>query len=293
MITRGVAIILVFYAVSSSCFQQDITTKTWSTHNTNYILKPLLSSRKTKATIPCHYFPRPQNTLPSSAVISRSTTKSLLSPLFSSYSADNTISESKQRNHQATAVYALILASIVSFVIDNILHLKGCSNLYLYHKNWKWWQLLTSTFCHGSRSHLSGNLFLLLLFGRSVEDELGSLGLIFSYVFCGVAANLISLAWLPTNTISIGASGAVYGLFTVSVFSRLSDLLSWRKLIEVGVLGQFVVSRVLEEATTAATGGVAGINHVAHLAGASAGGAMVFLLRGLISRMERSVSKDN
>eukprot|EP00536_Pseudo-nitzschia_multiseries_P007260 jgi/Psemu1/296514/fgenesh1_pm.167_\ len=158
-----------------------------------------------------------------------------------------------------------------------------------------WWQPLTSTFCHGDKAHLSGNAFLLLLFGRSVEDELGSFGLVFSYLFCGVVANLVSLALLPSYTISLGASGAVFGLFSVSIAARLSwrDVFDWRKIIEVGVLGQFVASQFLSEAKTAASGGIVGINHVAHLSGAAAGCAMVVLLRVLIRIMEKGTNSNS
>jgi len=128
---------------------------------------------------------------------------------------------------------------------------------------------------------------LLLLFGRSVEDELGWLGLLFSYAFCGVAASIASLILLPTSTVSLGASGAVFGLFAVSIVSRLSwrDL-DWRGLVEVAVLGEFVIGRVLSEIQTATSGGIAGVNHVAHLSGAAAGLVLVVLLRGLVGKME-------
>lgn len=72
--------------------------------------------------------------------------------------------------------------------------------------------------------------------------SLGWGGLLFAYAFCGIFANLVSLALLPAATVSLGASGAVFGLFTVSVLARLSwrDL-DWRKLVEVAVLGDFVL----------------------------------------------------
>jgi len=186
----------------------------------------------------------------------------------------------------ATAVYALILANLLVFVADKAA-LPFVRTLYLYHRGWAWWQPLSACFCHASRSHLSGNLFLLLLFGRSVEDELGWFGLLFAYCFCGVVANIVSLALLPAATVSLGASGAVFGLFAVSVLSRLSwRSLDWRRVVELTVLGEFTVCRVLSELQTAASGGVAGINHVAHLSGAASGALLVFLLRRLLGSME-------
>jgi membrane associated rhomboid family serine protease len=184
-----------------------------------------------------------------------------------------------------TAVYALLLANIAIFIGDHVLQLRPLHGLYLYHRSWCWWQPLSACFCHASRAHLSGNLFLLLLFGRSVEDELGWAGLLFSYAFCGIAASAASLLLLPAATVSMGASGAVFGLFAVSIASRLSwHDLDWRGLLEVVVLAEFVVGRVLSEMRTAAAGGVAGVNHVAHLSGAAAGLAFVLALRAAVGK---------
>ena len=191
-----------------------------------------------------------------------------------------------------TAVYALILLNLVSFLADKVLRMSFVRSLYLVHSRWAWWQPLTSCFCHADRAHLSGNLFLLLLFGRSVEDDLGWGGLLVAFAFCGIVANLISLLILPRMTISIGASGAVFGLFAVSTLAKLSWAdLDWRKLVEVAVLGEFVVGKVLSEIRVSATGGVAGINHVAHLSGAAAGAAMVLSLRAAVARLEAREGK--
>ena len=229
-----------------------------------------------------------------------SSTKLLLSSSSSDSSIEPSSSSSLRRrmmmsNNKSTAVYGLILISILSFVGDNILHLPIFrKTMYLVHRNPYWWQLITSTFCHGDKAHLSGNLFLLLLFGKSVEDELGSTGLLFSYIFCGVVANITSLVMLPKYTVSLGASGAVFGLFSVSILSRLSswrDIFDWRKIIEVGILGQFVFGQFLNEVKTAASGGIVGVNHVAHLSGAAAGIGMILILRMLLQILEKKEKK--
>eukprot|EP00322_Chrysochromulina_rotalis_P019997 CAMPEP_0115831674 /NCGR_PEP_ID=MMETSP0287-20121206/2261_1 /TAXON_ID=412157 /ORGANISM="Chrysochromulina rotalis, Strain UIO044" /LENGTH=202 /DNA_ID=CAMNT_0003285029 /DNA_START=161 /DNA_END=769 /DNA_ORIENTATION=- len=193
-----------------------------------------------------------------------------------------------QNGGGSTAVYALILINLGMFLADKVLRVP-LRNLYLYHSAARWYQPLTACFCHASRSHLSGNLFLLLLFGRSVEDELGWGGLLFAYVFCGVLANLASLLFLPSVSVSIGASGAVFGLFAVSTLAKL-ELTDWRKVVELLVLGEFVIGRVLSEVQTAATGGLAGINHVAHLSGAAAGVVLMGILRYILGKLENDAS---
>jgi membrane associated rhomboid family serine protease len=56
-------------------------------------------------------------------------------------------------------------------------------------------------------------------------------------------ANVASYLMMPRNVQSLGASGAVFGLFVVAVVSKLS----WnpRKLLESAILGQFVIQQVI------------------------------------------------
>ena len=82
-------------------------------------------------------------------------------------------------------------------------------------------------------------------------------------------------------TVSLAGSGAVFGLFAVSVLTKLAKM-DARKLLEAVILGQFVVERFFSEAkmAAAASGGIGagGVNHVAHLAGALVGVALIFIL---------------
>ena len=57
-------------------------------------------------------------------------------------------------------------------------------------------------------------------------------------------ASLASFFAEATATCSLGASGAVFGLFAVAVLLKLR--FSFRKLVECVVLGQFVVKQVLQ-----------------------------------------------
>ncbi|KAK9142587.1 hypothetical protein Syun_011987 [Stephania yunnanensis] len=167
--------------------------------------------------------------------------------------------------------------------------LREIKALYLYH-NWPgWYQFITATFCHADWNHLSSNLFFLYIFGKLVEEEEGNFALWTSYILTGAGANLVSWLVLPRNAVSVGASGAVFGLFAISVLVKLSW--DWRKILEVLILGQFVIKKVMEAAQASAAlpgtfGGYAlqNVNHIAHVSGALIGVALVWLLSRIPSQ---------
>ena len=180
-----------------------------------------------------------------------------------------------------TAVFFLLALNLVGYVLDHVLHLGFMKGLYLHHMQPQWWQFLTSLFCHGSWAHLSSNIFFLYIFGKLVEEEEGWGGLIASYLICGAGASAASYLLLSKQSVSLGASGAVFGLFVVSVLCKLAAF-NWRRAIEVLILGQFVVEKVMTELSVSVAGGKMAqgmvVNHVAHLAGAAVGAMLIYLV---------------
>jgi len=185
-----------------------------------------------------------------------------------------------------SAVYLLVVLNVVVFLVQKFTALP-MSAFYLNHMNPQLFQYVTSTLCHANAGHLSSNMFPLLVFGRLVEEEMGFLGLLLTFLICGAASNVASILLMPSSTLSLGASGAVFGLFTAAVAVRVSlrDF-AWRSWVEVGVFGQYVWERLRSEVTVTAGGGIAGVNHVAHLGGAVAGAVMILGLRVLLNALE-------
>jgi membrane associated rhomboid family serine protease len=73
--------------------------------------------------------------------------------------------------------------------------------------------LFTSMFLHGGWWHLIGNLWVLFIFGDSVQDRMGHLRYLVFYLFCGLAAALAHVGASPLSRIpTIGASGAISGV---------------------------------------------------------------------------------
>ncbi len=190
---------------------------------------------------------------------------------------DNQFGKTKLR-HSYNGVFALIIINLVIFIADHLLNLGFIRNLYLNFSSPAWYQFFTAMFCHANWAHLSGNLFFLYIFGKLVEEEEGVIGIVSSYLICGLGASVMSFLFHGSSAgYSLGASGAVFGLFVVSVLIKLSW--HWRRVLEVLILGQFVIERILFEFRQ--TGMSDGVDHVAHIGGALVGVALIMVLMRL------------
>jgi len=77
----------------------------------------------------------------------------------------------------------------------------------------QWLTILTHMFLHGGFAHVLGNGWFLWVFGRNVEDRLGSGRFLLLYVFAGVAAAAAQMLAAPDSPLPmLGASGAISGV---------------------------------------------------------------------------------
>ncbi|MGQ7945150.1 rhomboid family intramembrane serine protease [Flavobacterium sp. WC2509] len=86
--------------------------------------------------------------------------------------------------------------------------------------NGQYWRLLTSTFLHGGIMHLVSNMVGLYIVGLFLEPILGKTKYLISYLLTGIIASLASI-WWHEATVSIGASGAIFGLYGFFIASLL------------------------------------------------------------------------
>jgi membrane associated rhomboid family serine protease len=124
-----------------------------------------------------------------------------------------------------------------------------------------YWRLLTAAFLHAGILHIAFNMYALYLFGPFVERALGTTRFVIAYLTMAVASSVF-VYWLTAPGIAtIGASGAVFGLFglalvllirtgqdvrgllvllAINAFISLQGNISWQ-----GHLGGFVTGVVL------------------------------------------------
>lgn len=125
-----------------------------------------------------------------------------------------------------------------------------------------YYRLLTSTFMHSGVEHFLFNITALFILGKFVESLYGKWRLLLTYVLTGTLASLFSLMFL-TDAVSLGASGAVYGLLGVIVVHLLlNKSLSYKLLAQVAMA--LVAIAVLSSLFS-------NVNHYAHIGGLISG----------------------
>jgi membrane associated rhomboid family serine protease len=75
----------------------------------------------------------------------------------------------------------------------------------------QWWRIITSGFVHVSIFHIGFNMLLLYFMGRLLEPAIGWLRFSVLYFACLIAGSFVAL-WFSPDTVSAGASGAIFGV---------------------------------------------------------------------------------
>ena len=144
--------------------------------------------------------------------------------------------------------YTLILINIVIWLCM-ILYLNRFSDVKLLevgglvHFNvvhGEWYRLISSMFLHFNFEHILMNMLSLFIFGKIVESIIGSWRMLIIYIISGLYGNFVSLSF-NTTTISVGASGTIFGLIgSIFVIMYLSKNFN-KKMIGQLLIALFVL----------------------------------------------------
>jgi membrane associated rhomboid family serine protease len=169
---------------------------------------------------------------------------------------------------------AMVLAGLgfVSFDTDDLIRWGGNYGPALH--GWGALRLVSSQFLHSGLMHLANNLYGLLFAGMFLLPITGNAGLIVCYLVCGLGGSITSAVVHPA-TVSVGASGAIFGLF-----GALLTLLLLRDNRIASVRGFLLMNAGIFVALNLFLGSVSrGIDNAAHLGGLATGilvGAAIF-----------------
>jgi rhomboid protease GluP len=140
----------------------------------------------------------------------------------------------------------------------------------------QWWRLLTAMWLHASPLHAALNGLFLWRFGAYVERLLGPIVFLIVYLLGGVIASVVSLQFQASNGLSVGASGALFGLVGVLLMVAMTSRGS-------GVLGDMLAelrpNLILVVVVNLMLGFlVQGIDNAAHIGGLAGGLALGWLV---------------
>lgn len=113
------------------------------------------------------------------------------------------------------------------------------ANFGPYTVSGQWWRLLTCVFIHGSLLHIAFNMWCLWDLGSLAESLYGHATFGVVYLITGVAASVASLVWNP-NVLSVGASGAIFGIAGALIASIYLGEFSLPRAAFSGVLRSLV-----------------------------------------------------
>lgn len=132
----------------------------------------------------------------------------------------------------------------------------------------QYYRLITVALLHGGLLHLGFNMYSLHLLGTPVENFYGRGNYIAILLVSQLAASGASLALNAPNIYSIGASGAIFGLFGALAVSGRAMGVDFRSIGTI-ILLNFLLGFM-----------VSGIDWHAHLGGLLGGAAVTWVLKG-------------
>ena len=107
--------------------------------------------------------------------------------------------------------YGLIGINVFIFILSlifNILPLFAVNRYFVVHG--EYYRLLTGIFLHNGILHLMFNMYSLYVIGTQLESFLGKIKFLIVYLLSGLAGSVLSIFF--SNSYSVGASGAIFGL---------------------------------------------------------------------------------
>ena len=182
-------------------------------------------------------------------------------------------------------IFICVLVFILMYVLgngstDNYTLLLFGANLDALTKNGDYYRLLTSMFLHIGIMHLLCNMYSLYIIGREVENLFGKIKYIIIFILSGIFGSIMSLAFTH-NTISAGASGAIFGLLGALLYFGMHYRTYLGEAIKRSIIPIIVVNLIIGFFAE-------GIDLAAHIGGL-VGGVLVAMMVGV---PDKSKTKD-
>ena len=188
----------------------------------------------------------------------------------------------KVKYKESLVTYILICVNILIFIITAFLS-KSIYNINSYTlielgakvnvliNNGQPWRLITCTFLHGGLAHIAFNMYALKIIGSEVEYVYGKIKYIVIYLISALGGSIFSYLF-NANSISVGASGAIFGLLGAMIIFGIRHK---NKIGKAYIMNLFKV--LLINIFIGVT--LSNIDNGAHIGGLIFGGTSALLIR--------------
>lgn len=146
-------------------------------------------------------------------------------------------------------------------------------------KSGEYYRLFTSMFLHIGIIHLLCNMYSLYVIGKEVENLFGKIKFLIIYIISGICGSILSLAF-SSNTVSAGASGAIFGLLGALLYFGYYYRTYLGATIRTSILPVIIINLIIGFISP-------GIDNSAHIGGLI-GGILTTMLVGVPDKSNKT-----
>lgn len=132
------------------------------------------------------------------------------------------------------------------------------------------WRLITCAFLHGGLIHIFFNMYALKILGPEIEYVYGKVKYLVIYLLSAIAASIFSYIFGP-KSVSVGASGAIFGLFGAMLIFGIKHRKQMGKAYMMNILQVIFVNVIIGISSS-------NIDNAAHFGGLIVGALIALLL---------------
>ncbi|MDO9537187.1 MAG: rhomboid family intramembrane serine protease [Thermoplasmata archaeon] len=186
--------------------------------------------------------------------------------------------------------YAIIVICIAVFLVEMV-DLQMAAPYAMWPDDPMPWMFVTSIFIHIDFTHLFFNMFMLFMFGVTLERMIGPYRFLGLFLVAGVVGNLGYVVYCLATGITnpaIGASGAIYGVFTCLAILAPNIRVYLFFFIPLKIIHALMLYAVIDILFIQSDDNIA---HAAHIAGLLVGLVFaLYLKKKLLEKQSYSVS---
>ena len=178
---------------------------------------------------------------------------------------DAKMNEDVFRPKKPIITYALIAINVVVFILsvfnDAILPMFAVNRELIVNFN-QYYRLFTGMFLHAGILHLLFNMYALYIIGMQLESFLGKAKYLAVYLLSGIGASMLSIFF--SNSFSVGASGAIFGLMGALLYFGYHYRVYLDSVVKSQIIPLIILNLILGFT-------ISGVDNWAHIGGLVSG----------------------